>query len=69
MACLGYVEALADAVAGKVNTLGTACFAENVIGEQVVDVVVKWLEEHPEARHYSGQSVAAIVQAFPCAKP
>lgn len=69
--CAGYLEAIADTVAGKANTYGTACFAENVTGNQVVDVVIKWLEAHPEARHYSGQSVAvaAIVQAFPCAKP
>ena len=69
--CLGYVEAVADTVAGRANTYGTACMTENVIGNQVTDVVVKWLESHPEARSYSGQSVvvAALVQAFPCAKP
>ena len=35
---------------------------------QLVEVVVNYLRDHPEARHYAANSVAgvALKQAFPC---
>jgi Rap1a immunity proteins len=67
--CMGYVRGIADAmmvqppgVAGR-----RACFPEQVTAEQARDVVKRYLEQHPEVRHYSAASLAAeaLAEAFP----
>jgi hypothetical protein len=44
------------------------CFPKGVEGPQIVDVIKRWLDEHPEVRHYSASSLIAeaLKEKFPC---
>lgn len=72
--CLGYVAAISDAlqgmISGRRNTIGgrSACVPSNVTIGQSVDVTVKFLQVHPDLRHFSANSLvaAALEEAFPC---
>jgi Rap1a immunity proteins len=45
-----------------------SCEPPGVTAGQVKDVVVRYLEKHPESRHAVGASLvlAALYEAFPC---
>jgi hypothetical protein len=62
--CLGVAAGYSDMLA--VN--GQICKQHSVTVAQVKDVIVKFLREHPENRHYSAASLAgvALTDAFPC---
>jgi hypothetical protein len=62
--CLAYVEGMADAFAG----LPLVCFPSHVTVGQTVDIVMKYLRDHPEDRHYSaaGEALEALGSVFPC---
>lgn len=68
--CYGFVNGVVDTYMDFGYTLKTdqACFPEGVTGEQVIAVVIKYLQEHPEHWHYSASSnvMEAINKAFPC---
>ncbi|UCD68921.1 MAG: hypothetical protein JSW48_02125 [Betaproteobacteria bacterium] len=59
----GYIEAVSDVFTGV-----RFCPSANVTVGQVAAIVIKWLEDHPEDRHYSADSLvkAALEEAFPC---
>jgi hypothetical protein len=71
--CVAYVEGVADvllpiwAKGGDFNGW-RACIPKDAIGSQVTDVVIKFLREHPEWRHFTASSLVAqaLAQAFPC---
>lgn len=44
------------------------CVPSRVTNQQVIDVVLKYLEAHPETRHFEAGSIvaSAIHEAFPC---
>jgi hypothetical protein len=44
------------------------CGPDQASENQVRDVVVNYLRDHPEVRHYSAASIAreALGEAFPC---
>lgn len=63
--CLGFaiaIAATATAVAPK------ACIPTGVKRSQLRDILVKYLDDHPERRHKSAEFLAieAFVRAFPC---
>lgn len=62
--CAAYIAGIADLF----QLTKVACIPSNVVAGQVEDVVVKYLREHPESRHYSAASEAglALRAAFPC---
>ena len=64
--CAGYVEGLADAH----GLDGTTCIPQGVSVGQVKDVIVKYLTQNPELRHFGASLLgfAALAQAFPCKK-
>lgn len=69
IACLGYVQAVFDTLSGGDVILGwKACPPENVTGKQIKDIVVRFLVNHPEKRHYAATGLAAhaLSEAFPC---
>ena len=67
--CLGYIYGVAHALEGHVPDY-RACIPREATFDQVADVALKWLEEHPQRRHYSAFSLAvqALDEAFPCKK-
>jgi hypothetical protein len=62
--CLGYVEGLADTL----EVLKTICPAEGVTLGQFKDVILKYLRDHPEHRHFAAadEGGEALIKAFPC---
>ncbi len=67
--CYGFVESAADIYTAQ-NT-NSACMPTGQSGvtvEQVVDVVKKYLADHPETRNYPAYSIVlvALDRAFPC---
>lgn len=70
--CLGYIIGNIDARNSIQSILGPGlqCVPPGVTQGQVHDIVVKFLKDHPEARHYTGASEVgrAIREAFPCKK-
>ena len=67
--CIGYVIGVLDALGSLPKPM--FCIPLEVVSrQQVSDVVRRWLENHPEKRHYAANSLVfhAISQAFPCRK-
>jgi hypothetical protein len=60
----GYVLGAADA------SVGLACLPANVTQGQITDIVLKYLGDHPDRRHYRAASLVreALLESFPCAK-
>lgn len=70
--CLAYVMGAAEmgmTVEQRGSGLKDACIPRGVTPDQFIDVVVKYLKENPEKRHFGAAiSVwAAIAKAFACA--
>lgn len=69
--CLGYVTGASDMLAAA-QTVGGArpvmCQPDNVSRKQVVDIVVRYLQNNPNVRHFLGGSLVriALMDAFPC---
>lgn len=68
--CMGYIAGVVDAIRGVPlpDDMPTHCLPPNVTLGQLRQVVVKYLEDHPEKLHYSGDAIilAALAEAFPC---
>ncbi len=71
LACFGFLHATAEMIK-LVREIGTdaafPCLPDNATVGQYRDIVVRWLNEHPELRHE--QALAAVIislqEAFPC---
>ncbi len=63
-ACFAYVEGIAGALAQD----GNVCMPPQLTGNKVADVVMNFLEAHPELRPASAASVGyiSLQRAFPC---
>src|ERR1700682_1208564 len=50
--CQGYIEGIADAMSSNSGGIAgfKACFRNNLVIGQIVDVVKQWLQNHPELR-------------------
>jgi hypothetical protein len=69
--CLGYIIGVADLQTMVKKTLPEnrqSCIAEGVTAGQILEVVTKYLNQHPEERHFNASVliVKAIAEAFPC---
>jgi len=62
--CREYIAGMADAF----NWDKFVCAPDQASENQVRDVVVNYLRDHAEVRHYSAASIArnALQEAFPC---
>jgi Rap1a immunity proteins len=62
----GYVAGVADSY----EVLGVVCVPSKVTLGQLQDVVLKYLDAHPEGRHNIAASLVlkALTEAFPCGK-
>lgn len=60
--CRGYIYAAADFFATVSAEQGRpSCRKAGVTGQQVVDIVVKYLREHPEERHKPADYAVIVV--------
>ena len=71
--CSGFVEAAADAMNAARSSGGTvggwtACIPAGAMSDQVRDIAMTYLRNHPEQRHASAASLiaSALANAFPC---
>jgi len=69
--CFGYITGVADIEGMEAAVFPDrrrACRAEGVTNGQIKDVVVKYLKEHPEDRHFLAAILVmqAMAKAFPC---
>ena len=67
--CYGYVTAIAEVARGSDGLYGHhACLPEHTTRRQTVEIVKRYLEQHPEQRHYGASSLVAeaLAGAFPC---
>jgi len=62
--CAGYVAGISDALQGEKRM----CMPVEATVEQAVDVIMNFLRDHPEQRHYTAWSISreALGHAFPC---
>lgn len=79
VACIYYVQGIIDGGV-HLNRVGKNqliiisgfrhCSSDNVTGGQLRDVVKRYLEEHPERRHWAAANIVgeALEEAFPCPK-
>ncbi len=60
--CGGYIIGVVD------NSGTQICLPDGVIVGQLQDVVVQFLKNNPNSRHYTGSSIVALSlkKAFPC---
>ena len=66
--CTGYTTGIVDALASGPIYGWEACVPEKVTAAQVRDIVVKYLQDNPQDRHYLAAGIAAkaLSIAFPC---
>lgn len=66
--CSGYIIGTLDTVEGLLEDKKLACVPPGVTKGQVRDIVIKYIEQHPEYRHFVGMNlvVLAVGSAFPC---
>ena len=69
--CSAYIGGVVDGQNVITSTLsinGVFCEPEGVTVQQLMDVVARWLRQHPEKRHYTAASLTleALDDAFPC---
>lgn len=69
--CLAFIRGVTQAFAGGLKVAGAAqsyCIPPTATMGQTQDVTVKWLIDHPAARHQSADVlvVTALIAAFPC---
>ncbi len=64
--CIGYVMGVSDSL----QSLHLTCSPKEATGQQIVDLVVNRLRDHPDVRQYvAAQEVTlALAKAFPCSK-
>lgn len=67
--CLGYIAAMADTFSCDSPLMGFSWKpSSRITNGQLVKVVTKWMNDHPENLHYSASSLVAnaLQDAFPC---
>jgi hypothetical protein len=61
--CAGFIIGVVDALTGTHDI----CLPKEIIGQQVMDIVVDYLREHPETRQNTAASeVGAALKRFRC---
>jgi hypothetical protein len=66
--CSSYIVGVADVLVASGYHEMRACLPDNIDAAQARDVVVLWLDQRPQHRHYTAASLtaAALSEAFPC---
>lgn len=68
--CVGYITGVADTLEMVAPSLTSICRPSTVEFEQIVDVLISWLTEHPAERHRPAAALAGLAfgEAWPCDK-
>lgn len=68
--CLGYISGTIDTIRGfdKTLKLRLVCEPRGVTGEQLISMIIKYLQDHPEKLHFVASSLIweMMTKAFPC---
>lgn len=66
--CLGYVDAVTEALTGAPVAGKRACIPRGVDENQTVDISTSYIKAHPESRHLAAYALIsrAFAEAFPC---
>lgn len=66
--CIGYTTGVADTLGSGPLYDFAACLPDRVSKGQIRDIVVKYLQDNPQERHYAavGLTAKALSLAFPC---
>ena len=66
--CSSYIVGVADVLVASGYHEMRACLPNDIDAAQARDVVVLWLDQRPQHRHYTAASLtaAALSEAFPC---
>lgn len=66
--CAGFMSAAADAHRAAPHYANSICLSPDVALGQVRDVVLQYLQNEPQLRHYVAVSIVfeALADAFPC---
>lgn len=68
MHCVGYIQAISDALEVTKISGHAVCSPDNVTAGQLKDIVTQWLQAKPKLRHLAASRLvaAALQDAFPC---
>ncbi len=66
--CIGFASAIAGVVGDEPVMGWRACIPNGVPRRQLQDVMVKYLDDHPEKLHLGAETLVAraFAEAFPC---
>jgi hypothetical protein len=66
--CFAYLSGVADALEMVAPRLTNICRPKGVTIDQMMDVLIDWLEDHPAERHRPAAKLAglAFAEAWPC---
>ena len=69
--CFGYIIGIADVMEDNPLDGRSACIPRDASIQQVTDVVITFLEQNPDIREFTGESLAvqALSEKYPCARP
>ena len=69
--CFGFIIGIADVMEDNPLDGRSACIPKDATIQQVADVVIHFLDENPDIRDFTGESLAvqALSEKYPCAKP
>src|SRR5258708_5051567 len=69
--CFGFIIGIADVMEDNPLDGRSACIPKEATVQQVTEVVIRFLENNPDIRDFTGESltVQALSEKYPCARP
>ena len=69
--CFGFIIGIADVMEDNSLDGRSACIPKDATIQQVAEVVIRFLDDNPDIREFTGESltVQALSDKYPCAHP
>jgi hypothetical protein len=69
--CFGFIIGIADVMEDNPLDGRSACIPKDATIQQIADVVIRFLDDNPDIRDFTGESLAvqALSEKYPCAHP
>ncbi len=69
--CFGFIIGIADVMEDNSLDGRSACIPKDATIQQVAEVVIRFLEDNPDIRDFTGESltVQALSERYPCTRP